>query len=55
LLSWGAKNNLVWETTILDGNESWEARLEHYLTNPEEETDSRKWRTEIAILTRKTK
>jgi effector-binding domain-containing protein len=52
LLEWGRKNNLHWNTSIRADKEIWEARIENYLTNPEEEPDSRKWQTEIIILTK---
>jgi effector-binding domain-containing protein len=52
LLQWGIKNKVVWNTSQSNGIETWEARIENYLTDPAEETDSRKWRTEIAILTK---
>jgi effector-binding domain-containing protein len=50
LLEWAKENNIVWQTSTLDHVEWWGGRIEFYLTDPEEEPDSKKWQTELAFL-----
>jgi effector-binding domain-containing protein len=52
LLDWAKKNNVTWKTSIIDGVEWWDARIESYITDPTEETDPQKWQTELAFLTK---
>lgn len=46
LLRWGAEQGLSWQA---DG-ERWGGRIEWYLTDPAQEPDRGKWRTEVAFL-----
>jgi effector-binding domain-containing protein len=50
LLDWAEKNNIVWKKSTINGVEWWEARLEHYMTDPNEEPDPHQWQTELAFL-----
>ena len=43
-------SGLSWDMTPADGGERWGARLEIYLTDPEQEPDMSKWHTQLAFL-----
>jgi effector-binding domain-containing protein len=49
LLEWGARQGLVWDSWAAENGEGFGARLESFLTDPEEEPDPAKWETEVAI------
>jgi effector-binding domain-containing protein len=49
LLAWGTEQGVVWDTWAAENGEGFGARLESYLTNPNEEPDPTKWETEVAI------
>lgn len=49
LLAWGTENNLVWDSQEAKDGETFGARLESFLTRPDEEQDRGKWETEVAI------
>ena len=49
LLDWAARQGLSWDMTPADGGERWGARLEIYLTDPEQEPDMSKWHTRLAF------
>ncbi len=49
-LGWAKNNNVTWQKADRDGAEWWEARYEHYLTDPAQEKDPAKWITELAFL-----
>jgi effector-binding domain-containing protein len=49
LLAWAAARNLVWDKEATPQGERWGARLEIYLTDPQEEPDMDKWVTELAF------
>lgn len=49
LLEWGAQQNLVWDRWEADNGDGFVARVEFYLTDPDDEPDPAKWETEIAI------
>jgi effector-binding domain-containing protein len=49
-LKWAEENQVTWKKSTVDGVEWWDARLEHYLTDPAEEPDPQKWQTELAFL-----
>ena len=50
LLDWAQKNNIAWNTSIKNGVEWWNGRVEWYLTDPEREPDPKKYQTELAFL-----
>jgi hypothetical protein len=50
LLEWAQEIHIVWKTSLRDRLEWWEGRLEWYLTDPDQEPDSKKWQTELAFL-----
>lgn len=49
LLDWGAEKGLIWDQWHTDKGDAFSARLETYLTDPEQEPDPAKWETEVAI------
>ena len=49
LLKWGAEKGLVWDSRKTEKGDAFGARLESYLTNPDEEPDQANWETEVAI------
>ena len=49
LLKWGAERGLVWDTWKTEQGDAFGARLESFLTNPDEEPDRARWETEVAI------
>jgi effector-binding domain-containing protein len=50
LLDWAKENGIVWNTSINNGGEWWNGRVEWYLTDPESEGDPKKFQTELAFL-----
>lgn len=50
LLEWGAEQGLVWDRWNTENGDAFGARLESFITNPDEEPDRAKWETEVAIL-----
>jgi hypothetical protein len=49
LLDWGAAQGLVWDKWETERGDGFGARLESFLTRPEDEPDPAKWETEVAI------
>lgn len=49
LLKWGAAQGLVWDSWGTEKGDAFGARFESFLTNPDEEPDRAKWKTEVAI------
>jgi effector-binding domain-containing protein len=49
LLEWGNKQGLKWDRSDSPEGERWGARLELYLTDPDDEPDMNKWETELAF------
>ncbi len=49
LLEWAASKGLKWDVSEAPDGERWAARLELYLTDPQEEPDMNKWETELAF------
>jgi len=50
LLDWAAGQGLKWDMSPGDnGEERWGCRLEFYLTDPSEEPDMNKWKTQLAF------
>ncbi len=52
LLDWAKENGIVWNTATKNGVEWWNGRVEWYLTDPAREADTKKYRTELAFLTK---
>ena len=50
LIEWAKQNHIVWQMSTQDNVEWWGGRAEIYLTDPEKEPDSKKWRTELVFL-----
>ena len=50
LLEWAKEKSIVWNTSIKNGVEWWNGRVEWYLTDPERESDPKKYQTELAFL-----
>jgi len=51
LLAWGEANGVTWDAT--PDQREWAARIESYLTDPAEEPDPSRWRTELAFRVRR--
>lgn len=49
LLDWGESRGLIWDRVDGTDGEQWGARLEFYLTDPDDEPDMNKWETELAF------
>ena len=49
LLDWGAERGLVWDRWVAENGDGFGARLESYLTDPNDQPDPAKWETEVAI------
>ena len=49
LLDWGTEQGLLWDTWEAENGDGFGARLESFLTNPDEEPDRTQWQTEVAI------
>jgi effector-binding domain-containing protein len=49
LLDWGAAQGLAWDRSPTARGDAFGARLESFLTNPDDEPDPAKWQTEVAI------
>jgi effector-binding domain-containing protein len=52
LLEWAKANNVTWDNAAGPTGTVWKARVEHYLTDPEEQPNPEKWETKLAFLTR---
>ena len=52
LLEWAKANDVTLDSQPGPAGTGWKARVEHYLTDPEEQPNPEKWETKIAILTR---
>jgi effector-binding domain-containing protein len=52
LLDWAKENGVAWDTSNNQGVEWWNGRVEWYLTDPAREADTKKYRTELAFLTK---
>jgi effector-binding domain-containing protein len=49
LLAWADRRGLRWDATGTPDGERWGCRLELYHTDPREEPDPARWRTELAF------
>jgi len=49
LLKWGEARGLMWDSWPADRGDGWGARLESFLTNPDEQPDRAQWQTEVAM------
>lgn len=52
LLAWAEQQGVVWDSEPTTNGEAWGARVEFYLTDPEEEPDPGKWETLLAFQAR---
>jgi hypothetical protein len=43
------KNDIRWDRWDDEHGDTFRTRVEYFLTNPDEEPDSKKWETEVAI------
>lgn len=50
MLNWASEQGLHWDVAPGDDGERWAGRLEFYLTDPAEQPDMSKWRTQLAFL-----
>ena len=49
LLAWASGRGLSFDVSDAGGEERWAARLEEYLTDPDEEPEMDKWETDLAF------
>lgn len=49
LLAWAEEHQILWQAS--DDQKNWAARIEFYLSDPDEQPDLTKWETELAFLT----
>jgi effector-binding domain-containing protein len=49
LLEWAGGQGLKWDRTESEHGETWASRLEIYETDPDDEPDMTKWRTQLAF------
>jgi hypothetical protein len=49
LLDWAAEHGIGWDRWDDEKGDAFRARIETYLTNPDEEPNRAKWQTEVAI------
>jgi effector-binding domain-containing protein len=49
LLKWADREGLSWDVTDTAAGERWAARLEIFLTNPDDEPDMSKWETDLVF------
>jgi len=47
LLEWGEANGITWDVADSPDGDRWVARVEEYLSNPDDEPDMDKWRTNL--------
>ena len=50
IMEWARENGIRWKTSILDGKEWWESRVEWYFSDPESDLDPKDYRTELTIM-----
>ncbi len=50
LLEWGKTHRVRWQVQERGKVTTWAGRVEHYRIGPDEEKDSTRWQTEVAIL-----
>lgn len=51
-LEWAKANDVTFDNATGPTGTVWKARVEHYLTDPEEQPNPAKWETKLAFLTR---
>jgi effector-binding domain-containing protein len=49
LVEWAAKNKIAWDRWDDPNGDAFHARVEHFLTDPADEPNRKKWETEVAI------
>jgi effector-binding domain-containing protein len=47
LLEWGEAHGIAWDIARSDEGDRWAARVEEYLSSPEDEPDMEKWQTNL--------
>jgi hypothetical protein len=52
MLEWARGNGVIWDSHVGPTGTTWKARVEHYLTDPEEQPNPEKWETKLAFLTK---
>lgn len=50
IIEWAKENSIAWKTSHKNGMEWWDSRVEWYLSDPEIESDSKKFRTELTFM-----
>lgn len=49
IVEWAKANQIVWDTTPVDGVEVWASRVEWYLSDPATDRDPQNYRTELTF------
>jgi effector-binding domain-containing protein len=49
LLDWAVRNDIAWDRWDDEHGDAFRARVEFFLTDPAEEPDKKKWKTEVVI------
>lgn len=49
LLDWGKANDVKWDRHDVEAGDAWACRLEIYESDPDEEPDESKWRTDLVF------
>jgi effector-binding domain-containing protein len=49
IIGWARANQVVWDTSIKNNVEWWNGRIEFYLSDPAKETNTKKYRAELAF------
>ncbi len=52
LLEWAEQNGIRWDKTVIENVDHWGSRIEWYLSDPQQEPDTKKYVTELAFLTK---
>jgi len=50
IIEWAQETGVTWKTSKRDGVEWWDSRVEWYLTDPDLESDPKKYKTELAFM-----
>jgi effector-binding domain-containing protein len=55
ILAWAERKKITWQTRQTRDGELWVSRSEFYITDPKNEPDPKRWKTEIVFLTAENK
>ena len=52
MMEWGAKNNIAWDISAIDGVEWWKSRVEWYYNDPAVDPDPHNYKTDLTFMVR---